>query len=105
MAGARRAPGTSYGQPFRGPHLTRLRFPTLEPDRRGQGHLDALGTQALDEALAQLVLHVELVEEARDPADQREVKRVLAEAGDQTRCRRRVGEQAVDLARRPPGRL
>src|SRR5437763_14616862 len=71
----------------------------------GIGHGDALGAQATEDALAELVLDGVLVDEARHVTAEREIERVGAEARTEVRQRRGLGEQAGPLPGRPRGLL
>src|SRR5207248_6963906 len=68
----------------------------------GIGHGDALGAQATEDALAELVLDGVLVDEARHVTAEREIERVGAEARTEVRQRR---DSASRPATSPAARL
>src|SRR5438132_3231734 len=62
-----------------------------------------LGAEASEDPLAQLVLHQELVGERLHVAEQREVQRELAEAGDEPRRRFGLGHEPRHIIHGPRG--
>src|SRR5213592_5096222 len=90
------------GGHFGAPHLLSA-FGLARSHLGRQRDTDPLRAEPLEHALAQLVLDAELVDEAPHLAGERELERVVAEARDEPRRRRRLGEEPVDLPDRAGG--
>src|SRR5207244_9234025 len=105
--GATASPGRDersggLGGHFGAPHVLSA-FGLARSHLGRQRDTDPLRAEPLEHALAQLVLDAELVDEAPHLAGERELERVVAEARDEPRRRRRLGKEPVDLPDRAGG--